>query len=237
MITFLRVDIESLTSSMPRSHYSENDLDKLANQLLETEGLIKPLVLKKSGFEKYEVVNGHLEYYAAVRASEKNPRQGEMVNALIIAAESEAAAIKQVEIIQELTASPQENGKKVADNTLESRLTNLELRIEKGFNQIREEQLQEKKRVDNKFREIEDSISQQKQTDPLELLNTLEQNELEIKLQRSKIRGAQKIAKNIVEARREKPNKAFADYRDVVDSVEGLGAIGILTIIDDWSRR
>ena len=100
----------------------------------------------------------------------------------------------------------------------------------------REEQLQEKARVDNKFKEIE-ITPQQKQIDPLEILNTLEQNELEIKLQRSKIRSAQKLAQNIVEARRKKPNKAFANYQDVVKSVQGLGETGILTIIDDWARR
>ena len=236
MTTFLMVDIESITSNVPRSQYSEADLERLADQVLETKGLLKPLILKKSGFETYEVVDGHLEYYAAVRASEKNPRLGEMVNALIIAEGSEAAAINQVEIIHKLTASPQENGKKVADTTLESRLTNLELRIEKGFNQIREEQLQERARVDNKLKKIE-ITPQQKQIDPLESFNTLEQNELEIKLQRSKIPVPQKIAKNIVEARRKKPNKMFADYRDVVKSVQGLGETGILTIIDDWSRR
>ena len=235
MTTFLMVDVESITSSVPRSRYSEADLERLADQLLE-ESLLKPLILKKSGFETYEVVDGHLEYYAAVRASEKNPRQGEMVNALIIAEGSEAAAIQQVKTIQELTKSPQVNGTKITDVTLESRLTNLELRLEKGFNQIREEQLQERARVDNKFREIE-ITPQQKQTEPLEILNILEQNELEIKLQRSKIRGAQKIAQNIVEARHKKPNKAFINYQDVVKSVQGLGETGILTIIDDWSRH
>ena len=235
MTTFLMVDIDSITSSVPRSRYSEADLDRLADQLLE-EGLLKPLILKKSGFETYEVIAGHLEYYAAVRASEKNPRQGEMVNALIIAEGSEAAAINQVETIQELTTSPHKNGKENTDVTLESRLTNLELRLEKGFNQIREEQLQERARVDNKLREIE-ITPQQKQTDPLEILNNLEKNELEIKLQRSKIRGAQKIAQNIVEARRKKLNKAFADYQDVVKSVKGLGEKTIVSIIDDWARR
>ena len=234
MTTFLMVDVESITSSVPRSRYSEADLERLADQLLE-EGLLKPLILKKSGFETYEVVDGHLEYYAAVRASEKDSRKGEMVNSLVIAQGSEEAAIRQVKTIHELT-TPQVNGKKITDITLESRLTNLELRIEKGFNQIREEQLQERARVDNKLREIE-ITPQQKQTDPLELLNTLEQNELEIKLQRSKIRGAQKIAKNIVEARRKKQNKAFADYQDVVKSVQGLGEKTIVSIIDDWSRR
>ena len=254
MTTFLMVDVESIISSVPRSHYSEAELDRLADQVLETKGLLKPLILKKSGFETYEVVDGHLEYYAAVRASEKNPRQGEMVNALIIAEGSEAAAINQVKTIQKLTTPPYENGKKTTDIILESRLTNLELRFEKGFNQIREEQLQERARVDNKFREIEITLQQiqerarvdnfreieitpqQKQIDPLEILNTLEKNELEIKLQRSKIRGAQKLAQNIVEARRKKSNKAFINYQDVVKSVQGLGEKTIVSIIDDWLR-
>lgn len=66
------VDVESITSNVPRSNFLKSDLDLIADMILESRGILKPLVLKKTGFEKYEVVDGHFEYYAAVRAREKS---------------------------------------------------------------------------------------------------------------------------------------------------------------------
>jgi hypothetical protein len=95
-MNFLMVDVASVNSNIPRSNFNEADLDILADNILESGGLLKPLVLKKIGFEKYELLDGHFEYYAAVRAREKNPDEGEMVNAFIIPAEKEEAVLKQL---------------------------------------------------------------------------------------------------------------------------------------------
>ncbi|HEY9744520.1 MAG TPA: hypothetical protein V6C90_28850, partial [Coleofasciculaceae cyanobacterium] len=67
-------------------------------------------------------------------------------------------------------------------------------------------------------------------------LNSLSQDKLAVTLERSRITGAEKIAKAIVEARLQKKQQKFEDYRDVVKSVKGLGEKTILTIIDTWSR-
>jgi hypothetical protein len=64
----------------------------------------------------------------------------------------------------------------------------------------------------------------------------LSQDKLAVTLERSRITGAEKIAKAIVEARLQKKQQKFEDYRDVVKSVKGLGEKTILTIIDTWSR-
>jgi ParB-like chromosome segregation protein Spo0J len=93
---FLMVDVVSVHSNIPRSNFNEADLDILADSILECGGILKPLVLKKIGFEKYELLDGHFEYYAAVRAREKNPDEGEMVNAFIIPAEKQQAVLKQI---------------------------------------------------------------------------------------------------------------------------------------------
>ncbi|MGF1478296.1 MAG: ParB N-terminal domain-containing protein [Cyanophyceae cyanobacterium] len=239
MATFLKVDVESITSNVPRSQFSEANLERLAERLLETEGLLKPLVLKKTAFESYEVIYGHLEYYAAVRASEKNPRQAEMVNVLVVPEGREAAAIQQIETLQQLSATARNSA--LATDTaaatgslqsLESRLMNLELRVEKGLNQVREEQTQERARTDNRLREIESLIPQRLK--PLEALNTLSEAELAVELERSKVRGAEKLAQGIISARKK---RAFANYQDVVKSVRGLGPTTVLNLIDDWLLR
>ena len=238
MSTLLKVEIDSVISSQLRSNFSETDLDLIADRIIDCDGLLKPLVLKKTGFEEYEVVDGHFEYYAAVRASEKNPHQVE-VNAVIVSTDNEEAAIKQAETLKKLGSSAKlPNSKIQTDNqssNLEPRFTNLELRLEKQINQLRLEQTQERERVDNKFKELESFLP--KRDNPLEVFNTCSQDELAVKLKRSKVSGAEKKAKAIVDTRQKKPSQAFEDYRDVVESVKGLGDKTVLSIIDDWSLR
>ncbi|MBD2531503.1 chromosome partitioning protein ParB [Nostoc flagelliforme FACHB-838] len=237
MIKFFMVDVESVTSNIPRSNFQEADLEILADLILESGGILKPLVLKKTGFEQYEVLDGHFEYYSAVRAKEKNPNEGDMVSALIISSENEDVALKQVASLKGIDSSIKPVTPQLETTKLEPRLANLELRLEKHFNDFKSEVIQEKQRIDNQFKELEKLIPQKdEQNNPLKLLNSLEKDELFRKLQRSRIRGAEKLAKDIFDARRKKPKQEFEDYRDVVKSVKNLGDKTILTIIDEWSR-
>ncbi|MBD2516746.1 chromosome partitioning protein ParB [Nostoc sp. FACHB-973] len=237
MINFSLVDVKSITSNEPRSNFAEADLENLADIIIETGGIIRPLVLKVIGMEIYTVVDGHFEYYAAVRAREKNPRQGEMVNAFVIAPKIEDLVIKQVAFFKEINSSIESVTPQPETTKLEPRLSNLELRLEKQFNEFKSEFIQERQRIDSQFKQLENLIPQKsEQSNPLSLLNSLDKDELSIKLQRSRIRGAEKLAKDIFDARRKKPKQEFEDYSDVVKSVKNLGDKTILTIIDEWSR-
>ncbi|MEA5575629.1 chromosome partitioning protein ParB [Anabaena sp. UHCC 0451] len=240
---FYLVDVKDIVSDVPRSNFDEAELETIAELIIESGGLIKPLVLKQSGAETYAVVEGHLEYYAAVRAKEKNPRQCEMVNAFVISPKIEDLVLKQVTAITGVG-----DGNKppiiepVITNIETSRLNNLELRLEKVISELKSEIAQERQRVDDKFKEVNsntpkpgEEVSQP--NDPLQLLNTLTQQQLVARLRSSRITSYEKKAKAIVEARNKKQNQKFEDYRDVKSSVTGLGEMGILTIIDEWSRN
>ncbi len=242
---FYLVDVKDITSDVPRSNFTEAELENLANMILESGGIIRPLILKATGAENYTVVDGHFEYYAAVRAREKDPRKGEMVNAFVISPKSEDVVAKQAEVlrgIESFEKQPERQVKYSSDTTnLEPRLANIELRLEKQINELKSEITQERQKVEVKLKEIESLITQR--VEPLNALNTLSKDELAIKLQRSKVRGSEKIAKAIDDARRKKKNKEFADYRDVFESVKSLsaakGLLGektMLTIIDELSK-
>jgi hypothetical protein len=234
MINFSLVDVKNINSHVPRSNFAETDLDSLADIILESGGIIRPLVVKATGAETYTVVDGHLEYYTAVRAREKNPRKGEMVNAFVISPKIEDIVTKQAASLREVE-SPGKVEPISKTTNLEPRLANLELRFEKQFNELKSELAQERRRVDDKFKEFATQIPQR--SNPLNLLNTLDKDELYLKLQRARVPGFEKIAKAIVDARRnKKPKQEFEDYRDVVKSVKGLGEKTMLTIIDEWSR-
>lgn len=234
---FYLVDVKDITSDVPRSNFTEAELENLADMILESGGIIRPLILKATGVENYTVIDGHLEYYAAVRAREKDPRKGEMVNAFVISPKSEDVVAKQAEVlrgIESFEKQPERQVKYSSDTiNLEPRIANIELRLEKQVNELRTEITQERQKVEVKLKEIESRIPQR--TEPLNALNTLSKDELAVKLQRSRIAGAEKLAKAIDDARKKK-KKEFEDYRDVIKSVKGLGEKTILTIIDEWSR-
>jgi hypothetical protein len=246
---FYTVDVKNISCDVPRSNFDHHALDTLADMIIEGGGLIKPLVLKPTGLETFAVIDGYFEYYAAVTAREKNPRQCEMVNAFVISPKIEDLVLKQVEAItglftsnQPSTTQPQITQPQVT-NLDSSRLNNLEVRLEKVINELKLEIVQERKRVDDKFKELSNNITKHPEkekssqvNDPLKLLNTLTQ-ELYRKLKNSRIPTPEAKAKAIIEARNKKPNQEFEDYRDVKISVKGLGEMGILTIIDEWSRN
>lgn len=234
MISFSLVDVKDITSNMTRSSFSEADLDRIAQMILDCEGIIRPLVLKLTGAESYAVVDGHFEYYAAVRAREKDPRKGEMVNAFVISPKSENIVAKQAEALRAVESLGKQVKPPPETTNLESRLANIELRFEKQINELRSEQAQERQRVEDKLKEIESRVP--KPIEPLKTFNTLSQNELAIKLKRAKLpdKTAEKIAKEIENARGKKNNE-FEDLRDVLKSVKGLGEKTMLSILDNWS--
>ncbi len=94
------VAVKKINSTVPRSSFSDAELNRAAELILKAEGIINPLVLYKTSMESYEVVNGHFEYYAATKAREIEPRQGEMIGAFIIEPEKEEVLKEQIEVLR-----------------------------------------------------------------------------------------------------------------------------------------
>lgn len=233
MISFSLIDVKNITSDIPRSSFPETDLEQLAEMILDAGGIIRPVVLKVTGAESYIVVDGHFEYYAAVRAREKDPRKGEMVNAFVISQKSENIVTKQVEALRAVEFPNQQL--KIPPNTtnLESRIANIELRFEKQINELRSEQTQERQRVEDKLKEIESQKT--KQIEPLEAFNTLSPSELVLRLRSAGITG--KKGETIIQTiKNQRQKKKFESLIDVVTRVDGLSDKGMVTIIDSWSQ-
>ena len=108
MIKCFFVDVKVISSDLPRSNFVESELDKLADLILESNGLLRPIILQQSRAGKYKVIEGHREYYAAVIAKGKNLEKGEMVNAFVIDADLKKSAIAQLALL---------SGEPVANNT------------------------------------------------------------------------------------------------------------------------
>jgi hypothetical protein len=250
---FYLVDIKSISSDLPRSQFNSADIDDLAEAILASEGLIRPLVLKQQGIDKYTVVESHLEYYAAVRAKEKNARQAEMVNAFVIPDKIEDAVKKQAQLFNHssdgrdsATQTLDDRGKLTSSTVVSeanisssnhTRMTNLELRLEQRFNEIQSSLTEQIRQLNERVKELEAKSS--KPENPLQLINTLTEADLVRRLKSSRISKAEQIAKAIVTARNKQTQKQFVDYRSIVDALKGkklLSDTTLINIIDVWSK-
>jgi hypothetical protein len=99
MIKCFFIDVKDISSDVPISSFDKSKIERLAEAILANDGLIRPLILIAAGVERYTVITGDLEYYAAVRAKEKDSRKAEMVNAFVIPPHSQPAAIDQLNLL------------------------------------------------------------------------------------------------------------------------------------------
>lgn len=83
------VAVKKITDTSSRLDFENEGIEHLAEQILRAEGIISPLIVRRTSLQSYEVVSGHFEYHAAVRAREIDPRKGEMITVYIIEPDDE----------------------------------------------------------------------------------------------------------------------------------------------------
>lgn len=240
------VAVRKITSSVPRSNFTDNHLEQAARLILEAEGIINPIVLHRTSVESYEVVDGHFEYYAAARAREIDPRKGEMIGAFIIEDENEEVLKQQVKLLrqQQPTATIPNtsglNGSELQLINLESRQTNLESRIETRLNELKAEQARNMQKIEDEIQEIRNQF--QKRIDPLEAFNSSNESELISKLRMVGIIG-KKASKVIEKISSERKKQKFNSLSDVMARVKikigkreekGISSEKMVEIIDSW---
>lgn len=100
------IDVKNISSEISRSSFVESELEQLADLILEFDGLLRPLILKEIGVEKYIVIEGHREYYAAVIAKQKNLSKAEMVNAFVLPPNLQQSVIDRLGLFTSKQSSP-----------------------------------------------------------------------------------------------------------------------------------
>ncbi|MDZ8183906.1 MAG: hypothetical protein RMX96_03450 [Nostoc sp. ChiSLP02] len=235
------VAVKKITSSKFRSIFAEDELEQAARLILDSEGIINPIIVRRTSLQSYEVVDGDFEYYAAARAREIDPRKGEMIGVFIIESENEETLIKQIEIFrQQKTDSSELTSFNFKD--MGQFLTNLESRFEKITKQILEQATANAK-LENEVKELKKQILDK--TEPIEVFKTLNLTKIISKLQNAGFsqKKASQIAE-IVEAERMK--KQFKSLNDVVERVKiphgkkmikAISSEKMLEIVDRWSEK
>lgn len=132
--------VKTITSKQARSLFPSDVIEEAARAILEAEGMINPIVVRELRFQEFEVIDGHLEYYAAVRARELDLAKGEMIDAIIIEPENEAAILEQIRLLRagkETEKIGQSPSPVATDSSaIETRLNNLEKQIENQLSEL-----------------------------------------------------------------------------------------------------
>lgn len=102
----LIVLVKNIHCQTERSQYNEAILQAAAESILAGGGVLKPLVLKRRGFEEYDLVDGEFEYFAALKAYELNPIQGESIDAYVIEPSNQAVIMQQLQLFRQRTTTP-----------------------------------------------------------------------------------------------------------------------------------
>ncbi len=99
---FFLMDVDTIQCSIPYSDIKKHEdiVNRLANIILESGGIVNPLFVKKLGFDSYELIYGEIEYYAAVKASEIDPKKGEMIAAFVIEDEQQELIRQQIKFLR-----------------------------------------------------------------------------------------------------------------------------------------
>lgn len=230
------VPVIQIKSNVPRSEFPENELEKYAQLILEAEGTLKPLILRPESFGSYKVIEGHFEYYAACRAREVDRLKGEMIGAFILENEKEKALYKQLEFLDKSTPEITNTSDKRLTN-VESRLTNVEMRIEARINDLKNDMKQDyQSQIDNLQNQLAETNKKLPETmDILEALNNFDLQKLEAALSQISFRNKPVIINNIVKTRENKGK--FNSFADVISKVDQLGPTTMIKIVDHFSKK
>lgn len=78
---FVRIDIGNI--SAPDRQFSQKEIQRGAKSILRAGGLLTPVIVKRTGFEQYELVDGHKAFQAAKLAFKRAPT-AETINVIIV---------------------------------------------------------------------------------------------------------------------------------------------------------
>ena len=140
------VEVRTLSSDQPGSNFDEQKIEQAAQLIIAAEGIINPIIVSRTGINSFQVIAGHFEYYAAAIARELNLEIGEAIAAYIIEGDNEAIINQQIALFrppQQSEPNPSiaidNNIASIQVNTLETRLTNLESRIDRRLEELTSE--------------------------------------------------------------------------------------------------
>jgi len=234
------VDIDKINSSIPRSTFSESDLEKLARLILELDGIVYPLVVKEIALESYELIEGYFQYFGAVKAFEINDNF-EMIRAFILKDNEENLVKQQLDLLK--LFSEKKGTQQViisGDNSaVETRLNNLESRLNQVTINWEQKLTEEISKISTHINQISDNLPQK--IEPLTAFNEFSLDKLVFVLSKANIQG---IATKVEAIDKERKKAKFSSLNDIIERVkisQGKRKVRVITeklmikVIDTFS--
>jgi hypothetical protein len=218
------IDLESVrvrdTSFSPENNALQ--IEALAHAAIALGGLVNVPVVQQSSIEEYDLISGHLEYYAYCKACEIDPRFPDRMTVFISNKKNQAAMQQQLEVLRSIEESRSNVSPSTAVDLPRDALAIRNL--ESSFRQERESFValitQMKERV---LGEIESKLPQP--VPPLNLFNNLLNAEAAYNVQRclKEILGDKKTGKVITSLQamcRGEGHHCFQSFAEVLDALK-----------------
>ncbi len=226
------VDLDSIrvknSPFQPQSKSTE--IEALARTVIELGGLINIPIVQLSGIEEYDLVSGHLEYFAYLKALELFPTLPDRLTVFIADKKNETSIRSQLDILGQIE-TPSTTGT-TGSNDL--RMSNLELRVSQASQELSAEIAQLK--VDMLLA-IDAKLPQP--IPPLDSFNRILEPEIAHMVQRKmEFLGATKAQKIVSQLQANKPSQDFKSFRDVLAAL-GKGFLAkekLVDVIDRWNE-
>ncbi len=213
------------------------EIETLAHAIVELRGLLKIPVVRELGIDDYELVSGHLEYYAFLKAREIDDQLPDRLTVFILKPNNEEAILKQLEASQAIQqATTSSNNSPQSDATLALKVNNLESRLDQNAKQTSAELAQFKAEV---LAAIDTKLPQP--LPALEAFNQIQDPVIKVQVVSKLTFLGKKKAETIVALLQEyKTNNNNAEFRQFSEVRKALGT-GILSpekmleVIDQWN--
>ena len=120
------IDIDSIQvkDSLFAHEHNATKIEALANTIIDLGGLVNIPVVQQINLEDYELISGHLEYYAYLKAIQLNSKLPDRLTVFISNKKNEAAINKQLEILETI-----ENTQKDTSVTAVANSSEIDLQI------------------------------------------------------------------------------------------------------------
>jgi hypothetical protein len=210
MTEYYQIPVKYIHSSVPKSDFSLDEINDLALAIINSGCLLEPLIVKQLNFQSYELLSGHRNYYAALKAKEIDIRVAEMVSAFVIPDENYEAVLRQIKLLSKSMNLNQEV--MIKDDQSENNEVPLQLdQFSQAFQVIQSQNVQILKLMEaqgnnilKRIEQIEQSMKSQltlaKESRPsstkLPKLENLTNDQLKSKLREYGIKGYSKMNKD-----------------------------------------
>lgn len=93
--------VKNIRCDVAKQQFSAEKLEIAARLIIDIEGIISPIIVRREGVEHYRLIHGEFEYHAAMRAMEIDSIRGESIDAYIVNAENQEIIEQQIQVFRE----------------------------------------------------------------------------------------------------------------------------------------